>query len=151
MPKNTKPAGGRAQNFEPRFGIAVDLFYNYDQNQRHATDGIFSAKYFTSDNDATAFYFGSFIGVRSVKATETEYSASYSGGMKQVDHTQLQFPIGLRAGLRGGLDGYFGELFAQAGYAIGSGPLYELEGETYQGRPLYLMVGFSFLGFGWDH
>ncbi|MBS1941478.1 MAG: hypothetical protein JST38_11460 [Bacteroidetes bacterium] len=139
------------QDFEPRFGMALDLNYRMDNVDVHAVDGIISAKYFTSDNDATAFYIGSFFGIQSLKATSREYASPGIGSAVMKDHTKLQFPIGLRAGVRGGLDGYFAELFAQAGYMIGNGQLYTSEGEQVSTSPVFLSIGFSFLGFGWDH
>ena len=146
------------QDLDHRFGVALDFFYGtngYGTASERSYDLIYSAKYFTSDNDdATSFYFGTFFGAQSVKATVEEYVPNSSGysAYLQTEHTHVQFPIGIRTGVRGGLDGYFGELFAQVGYAIGNGSIYRTsEGVTVGTSPLYFTLGFSFLGVGWDH
>jgi hypothetical protein len=146
------------QDLDPRFGVALDFFYGthgYSPASERTYDLIYSAKYFTSDNeDATSFYLGTFFGFQSIKATVWEEVPNSSGYSSQVqsDHTHVQFPLGIRAGVRGGLDGYFGELFAQAGYAIGNGTIYRTsDGVTVGTTPLYFTLGFSFLGIGWDH
>lgn len=139
-------------DFEPRFGVAFDFFYASESNGLKSNEFIYSAKFFTSDNDATAFYIGSFVGVQSLKGVVSVVDVN--AGMataRRVEISKLQFPIGVRAGVRGGLDGYFAELFTQVGYAIGSGELYMQEGKAVNSSPLYMCVGFSFLGFGWDH
>jgi len=146
------------QDLNHRFGIALDFFYGthgYNPASERSYDLIYSAKYFTSDNDdATSFYLGTFFGAQSVKATveeEVPNSSGYSSYV-QSDHTRMQFPLGIRIGVRGGLDGYFGELFAQGGYAIGNGTIYRTsDGVTVGTSPLYFTLGFSFLGVGWDH
>lgn len=140
------------QDFEPRFGMALDLSVSGDGYDDLAVGGIVSAKYFATDNDVTAMYIGSFFGVRSMRAGVTEYSGAVGQQVStHAEYSKLQFPIGLRGGVRGGLGGYFGELFAQAGYVIGNGTLYVGEGTTVKSSPLYLTLGFSFIGFGWEH
>ena len=141
------------QDLDRRFGAAFDFFYGNDEYGIKAYEGIYSAKFFTSDNDATAFYLGTFLGVQYLKASIQEGISNPSGGTtyRTLESSKVQLPIGLRMGVRGGLDGYFAELFAQVGYAIGNGKLYTTNGETVASSPLYFGVGFSFLGFGWDH
>ncbi len=117
-------------------------------------DAIYSAKYFLWDNnDQTSFYIGSFFGLQRVKATVEALSHTGPGqySVPRSDHTRVQFPLGIRAGVKGGLDGFFGELFAQLGYAIGNGDLYTSEGVKAATSPVYFTVGVSFLGGGWDH
>lgn len=146
------------QDLDHRFGVALDFFYGthgYDPVLERSYDLIYSAKYFTSDNDdATSFYLGTFFGLQSIKATVEEEIPNSSGytSYRTSDHGKLQFPLGIRVGVRGGLDGYFGELFAQAGYAVGNGTIYHSsDGVTVATTPLYFTLGFSFLGVGWDH
>jgi hypothetical protein len=146
------------QDLDHRFGVALDFFYGgnrYVNTSEHSYDLVYSAKYFTSDNDdATAFYLGTFFGFQSIRATVEEEVTNSSGysSYVQSDHTRVQFPLGIRVGVRGGLDGYFGELFAQAGYAIGNGTIFHSpDGVTMATTPLYFTLGFSFLGVGWDH
>lgn len=142
-------------DFDQRFGVALDFFLDGDEDSYiNSFDWVYSAKYFFSDNDETAFYLGSFIGYQHLMGTESIYSGMNSsayGTYTDVKVSKVQFPIGIRAGVRGGMAGYFAELFAQAGYAIGNGKLYYSEGQRVSSSPLYFTLGVSFLGFGWDH
>ncbi len=127
--------------------MGVDLNYvGRDQGNVSAYELIYSAKYFTADNDATACYIGSFIGVQSISGTSLHTSGISASG----DFSRVQVPIGLRVGVRGGLDGYFGEIFTHVGYAIGNGELVSTSSGKVNSAPLFFGVGFSFLGFGWE-
>ena len=141
------------QDLSRRFGLGLDVFWGFETKETKSVEAIYSAKYFFSDNSYTAPYIGSFIGVQKLKTSFTEYVPASNGytTSRNVEAKRLQVPIGLRAGLRGGLDGYFGELFVQAGYAIGNGNYYVADGKQVKSSPLFLGLGFSFLGFGWDH
>ena len=138
-----------------RFGIGLEVVLGFDRftSDVRSYEGIYSAKYFFSDNEGTTGYIGSFIGVQSLKAEVTEYVLGSNGYStpRTVTASKIQVPIGIRMGMRGGLDGYFGELFVQAGYALGNGILYKADGDIVKTTPLYFSVGGSFLGFGWDH
>jgi hypothetical protein len=139
---------GFQHDFEKRLGMAVDLNYAVgEESDVRALEAIYSAKFFTSDNDATAFYIGSFLGVQRLSG-----SGSTSTGISSAsgEFSHLQFPIGLRAGLRGGLEGYFGEIFTHVGYALGNGTLVPTSSGGMNSEALYFGVGFSFLGFGWE-
>jgi hypothetical protein len=139
---------GFQHDLQQRLGMGVDLNYaGRDGGDVSAFEFIYSAKYFLSDNDATACYIGSFIGVQSFSGTDA-YSAG--GSSASSDISRLQFPVGLRAGVRGGLDGYFGELFTHVGYAIGNGELVSTSSGKLNSEALYFGLGFSFLGFGWE-
>lgn len=145
---------GYQQDLTPRFGLGLDAVLGFERTKGiRSYEGIYSAKYFFSDNDGTALYMGTFIGLQSIKAEQTGSFNGVNGysPARNVAASKLQVPIGVRAGLRGGLDGYFGEVFVQAGYALGSGELYTDHGETVQTTPLYFSIGGSFIGFGWDH
>ncbi len=141
------------QDFSNRFGAGLDFFWGGDSEGAQSFEGIYSAKYFFTDNSSTAPYIGSFIGVQSLKDSYSEIIPLGNGytDYNYVEVKKLQVPVGLRAGLRGGLDGYFGELFVQAGFAIGSGDFYVSNGKQVKSSPLFFGVGLSFLGFGWDH
>jgi hypothetical protein len=139
---------GVQRDFDRRIGMGVDLFYSAgEQYSVNALEFIYSAKYFTSSNEYTSFYVGSLLGVQLLSGSGYGISGSNNGSV-EVSHVQI--PVGLRAGLRGGLDGYFGELFVQGGYAIGNGELYRNSAGSVNSAPLYFMVGLSFLGFGWE-
>ena len=133
---------GYHHDFGPRFGLAFTVGIAGDDLGASSVEGIYSAKYFFSDNDETAVYLGSFIGVQSIKATDTNPT---------VKASKVQVPIGLQTGVRGGLDGFFGELFLQAGYNLGSGNFYPTSEGMVKTSPLYFSLGLGILGFGWDH
>ncbi len=127
------------------------FFYGSDDSYISSNDWIYSAKYFFSDNDETAFYLGTFFGYQHLKGTTTDYSNSYLSTYTRTKVSKAQFPIGIRTGVRGGMGGYFGELFGQVGYAVGNGSLYYSEGKRVDSSPLYFTLGLSFLGGGWEH
>lgn len=138
---------GFQRDFQRRIGMGVDLNYASRQNGGlQAFEAIYSAKYFLSDNDATACYIGSFLGVQSISGTDVHTGTVSTS----VDFSRVQVPIGLRAGVRGGLEGYFGEIFTHVGYAIGNGELVSTSSGKVNSEALYFGVGFSFLGFGWE-
>lgn len=145
---------GYQQDLSPRFGLGLDAVLGFDRVKGiRSYEGIYSTKYFFSDNEGTALYMGTFIGVQLLKAEVTEYVQGTTGyaTSRNVEASKLQVPVGIRTGLRGGLAGYFAELFVQAGYAIGNGKFYTVDDRTVKTTPLYFSMGFSFLGFGWDH
>lgn len=133
---------GYHHDLSTRFGLALNLGIAGDDLGASSVESIYSAKYFFSDNDETAAYLGSFIGVQSIKATER---------YPTVNASKVQVPIGLQLGLRGGLDGFFGELFLQAGYNLGSGTMYSNSEGPVKTAPIYFSLGVGLLGFGWDH
>lgn len=133
---------GYHHDLSNRFGLALNIGIAGDDLGASSVEGIYSAKYFFSDNDETAVYLGSFIGVQSIKAKER---------YPTVNASKVQVPIGLQLGLRGGLDGFFGELFLQAGYNLGNGDLYSTGDGMVRTAPVYFSLGLGILGFGWDH
>lgn len=135
------------RDFQKRLGMGVDVNYaGRDAGDVSAFELIYSAKFFTADNDGTACYVGSFIGVQRISGSGVSTGAASSS----ADFSRVQVPIGLRAGVRGGLQGYFGEIFTHVGYAIGNGELLSTPSGKLNSEPLYFGVGFSFLGFGWE-
>lgn len=93
-----------------------------------------------SDNDRTSYYFGPQVGVRSYR---------YGG--------DTQMPVGVRTGVRGGLKGFYADLFMNGAYVIGAG-VDTYHGTLYNGIPYSFSSGmppWSFgiglhLGVGWD-
>jgi hypothetical protein len=145
---------GIQHDFTDRIGACLDVRYAASENQDdlHAWEVIYNAKYFTSENDGTAAYIGSLIGLQSYGGTALE---SFPGAFgyqdyRAVEISHMQFPVGLRAGVRGGLEGYFAEIYVQAGYAIGNGFLFNGEDGPVNSSPTFFGVGFSFLGVGWE-
>lgn len=155
--KGMVPSGtfgmGVQHDFTDRLGVGLDVNYSSREDAEvHAWEVIYSTKYFTSDNDGTALYIGSLIGLQSYGGTGEEYIGSSNGytDYRTVEVSNIQIPVGLRTGVRGGLDGYFAEIFVQAAYNIGNGVLYNGPEGPVKSSPMYFGVGFSFLGFGWD-
>lgn len=120
---------------------------------------IYRTSAFTGEGDG-GFYVGSFIGVRRARQT---YELSYvfspttyvsgNGPFEQrtvVDQTV--FPIGLRMGLRGPVEGWMSDLYVQLGYQIGSGapstPRNYLRSDLRDTNGLVFTLGFAY-GVGW--
>ncbi len=144
---------GYQRDFQRRIGMGVDVNYAMHQGDAfQAFEVIYSAKYFTSDNDATAFYLGSFLGFQKLSGDGRTYTGTVNGSSQYEDVriSRTQIPVGLRMGVRGGLQGYFAELFFQAGYNLGNGELYSSKEGAVSSKPLFMGLGFSFLGFGWE-
>ncbi|HEY0976635.1 MAG TPA: hypothetical protein VGE21_04125 [Flavobacteriales bacterium] len=90
---------------------------------------LYRASYFVS-NDGSGFYVGSFLGVRHVKETLTlshVEGPNYvydQGPFKGLEECKgLVFPLGIRFGVRGEMDGWYQDLYFQLGYQIGGGEL----------------------------
>ncbi len=116
----------------------------------------YRSQYHFSDNDGTSVYLGSFFGLRYVRQTVTgdiiTGSSQYSYSTTEfIDKgSGVIFPVGLRLGVRGGLDAGFADLYVGVGYALGSGdaltkaPYLTEESEL---SPLNLQIGLA-IGFG---
>lgn len=132
-----EPAGAEAQ-----FGLGHDR----DLNERMSLNVSFMlvseggwmasyrSAYHFSDNDASSFYIGPTVGVRNVDV---------HGGM-------LVFPMGMRMGVRGGLERFYADLYAGAHINVGAGkrPLTETGMGYYDLRTGSFCVGLD-LGWGW--
>ena len=129
-------------DFRDRLGMGITFLYNPDDATGMELQ--YDSKYFTSSNDVTAFYVGSFLGVQRI-------DGSVYTGRSYDDVSRIHVPIGLQLGVRGGLAGYFAELRFKLGYRIGHGPLGEGPYADLASEPLYLGLSFSYLGIGWEH
>lgn len=120
---------------------------------------IYRTSAFTGGGDG-GFYVGSFIGVRRARQTyELSYAFStttyVSGNGPFEERTvvdQTVFPIGLRCGLRGPVDGFVSDVYVQLGYQIGAGaPSTQrsyLRSYLRDTNGLVFTLGFAF-GVGW--
>ncbi len=131
-------------DFSERVGMGITGAY-LDEG-RPGFEVIYDTKYFTSNNERTSFFLGSFLGFQRLSTYVYNSATSLT---EDVSRTQL--PIGLQFGLRGGLPGYFGELHVKAGYNIGNGEFGDGLPNAPSTTPLYLSFGISYLGFGWEH
>lgn len=120
---------------------------------------VYRTSAFTGGGDG-GFYMGSFIGVRRARQTyELTYAFSpttYVSGNGPFEQRtvvdQMVFPIGLRVGVRGPVDGWMSDLYLQLGYQIGSGapttPRNYLRSDLRDTNGLVLTLGFAY-GVGW--
>lgn len=140
---------GYERDLTQRIGFGVELRYVGGEDGK-GYEALYNARYFTSDNGYTAFYLGTFLGVQRAHGTYSTRTIT-TGGIVMYDeksYAHLQMPVGLRMGVRGGLEGFFAEAFFQVGYAIGAGGE-EYPGSSYSYDPLFVGLGFS-IGAGWE-
>lgn len=108
-----------------------------------------SAYCFSSNEDRTAGYFGPFIGYSRVMTDLQTYDppGNWSG-------SRTVLPVGVRMGVRGGLRGFYADLFCNLGYRINTGPLFEgigvPETNDLRMKGLLFSVGVA-LGGGWEY
>lgn len=93
----------------------------------------YHSNYHFSDNESSSFYLGPNIGVRAIGGTNS---------------TTL-IPVGMRMGVRGGLEGFYADLYLGGLYNIGAGSSIELESVGNRDlRSMSFCAGLD-LGFGW--
>ncbi len=93
----------------------------------------YHSKYHFSDNDYSSFYLGPNIGVRAIGGSESA----------------TLVPVGMRMGVRGGLEGFYADLYVGGLYNIGGGGSIELESVGNRDlRNLSFCAGLD-LGVGW--
>lgn len=93
----------------------------------------YHSHYHFSDNESTSFYMGPNIGIRSIGGSESA----------------ILVPVGMRMGVRGGLEGFYADLYLGGHYNVGGGGPAVLEdvGAT-DLRTLSFCAGVD-LGIGW--
>lgn len=131
------------RNWANGFGVG----YDHDMNERLslgvqaralAGNGAkwsfdYRSAYHFSDNDAGSFYLGPQVSVMSYET---------------ADGNKTLIPLGMRCGVRGGLERFYADLFAAVHYAAGANDLVDTE----MGRPLKA-ASFSLglhMGWGWE-
>ncbi|MGV3638768.1 MAG: hypothetical protein ACO1NQ_14090 [Flavobacteriales bacterium] len=96
----------------------------------------YRSAYHFADNDRGSFYMGPQIGLRSF-----------------VEEEAIVLPLGFRAGVRGGLRGFYADLFAGVSYAIGEQASVVLDRSVNDDpsipSPLTFNLGLH-MGIGWD-
>jgi len=93
----------------------------------------YHSNYHFSDNESSSFYMGSTIGVRMV------------GG---ADGATL-VPVGMRMGVRGGLEGFYADLYIGGHYNVGGGGRVMLENRGAADLRTLSFCGGLDIGFGW--
>lgn len=122
---------GYDKDINSRFSIAVQGRYGVDAGNAMQFD--YRSAFHFADNSSGSFYLGPQISYRRF----TEWEAT-------------QVPIGLRMGVRGGLQGFYADLFAGVYYAAGkvrSGV--DTDRETSGIGPVSIALGLH-MGLGWD-
>ncbi|MBS1583622.1 MAG: hypothetical protein JST66_15585 [Bacteroidetes bacterium] len=152
---------GFDHDLNDHLAFGVDVIHRFEGTSRSASvqppsdlsgwEAQYRSYYLLGDHERTSFYAGSWIGLRHL---------TYAIGLKRSDGTFLReegavmsVPVGVRFGVRGGLEGFFLDAFVAFGYAIGgSVPTKRYGMDSFVQKPLSgaeLRAGINF-GFGWD-
>lgn len=143
---NYEPVAEETADLMGHFGLGID----HDVNERISNALQFRVTYNTAaswvlndrsayhfaDTDGPSFYMGPMVGLRSLKS--------------EVDQRML-FPLGLRMGVRGGLQGFFADLHAGLVYNIGASDPILLADQRQPSNllPVTFCAGLD-MGLGWD-
>lgn len=109
------------------------------------------SKYFFRSNDERSGYFASTLGFKNINFG---YADEYSGAEDiEQKESKLIFPLGVRLGWRGSIDGWFGDGFIGAGINIGAGKepkdaVVKAFNEGSSISKVYFTAGYCF-GIGW--
>lgn len=118
---------------------------------------VYNARYFFSDNDEGAGYFGTQIGLRATEYTysvNVDYPYNPPAGVFDVDNKIEKittYPLSMRIGYRNSIDGLYGDYFIALNYNIGADKKLNnaaaniIRPELM--KPLTITFGF-FIGFG---
>jgi hypothetical protein len=151
-----RATGESGQTIDVPYAGLIAHYYGGDR----LLSGTYRTAFSFSDNTEGSFYLGSFFGFRSFKqALDLSYVEDPSGWssdngpfQSQVEAKKILFPIGLRFGMRGSLEGGFADLYTQLGYTIGGGESAFTQayfsGEEFDLSTLSFTLGLAY-GFGW--
>ncbi|MCB0763646.1 MAG: hypothetical protein R2815_07580 [Flavobacteriales bacterium] len=124
--------------------------------QRKVMGLTYRSCYFFSDNDnGASAYVGPFIGFRRITYDLAPYVTTFYGldqpaWARPVSEETIVFPVGMRFGFRGALDGYSGDIYVGVGTTLGDKDMpnapYLLKKDRLGG--LFLQAGYSY-GIGW--
>jgi hypothetical protein len=131
-------------------------------DRRRTFSMVYRTAYSFGDNDSFTPYLGTYIGVRMIgrdlEITDVSDPQSYYyyGQLGPFSPTYLGkatvFPVGLRFGLRSGLDGIYYDLYGGLGYQLGGGSSLfnrpELASGPFDLKGVVWQVGFAY-GVGW--
>ncbi len=112
----------------------------------------YRSQYHFMDNDGTSLYLGTTIGFRAVRQV-INYTddTNFNYVQRKVEGNGLLIPVGLRIGVRGALDGGYGDFYLAVGQNIGSGEAFtKLPFLLEESMPSKLMfqLGLAY-GIGW--
>lgn len=109
------------------------------------------SKYFFRENDDRCGYIASTLGFKKVNYGYADQQENQ--GDLSLKESKLIFPLGLRLGWRGSIDGWFGDGFVGAGLNIRAGaeskdPVIKVFNKNSTISKIYFTAGYSF-GIGW--
>ncbi|MBL7953365.1 MAG: hypothetical protein JNM62_16785 [Flavobacteriales bacterium] len=113
--------------------------------------------HFTDNDDGASIYMGPTIGVRAIKH-KIDYYEEVSNGwfstseFRETEASKVFFPLGMRLGVRGPLEGGYGDIFLAIGANIGSGdaPINDVRILRFEATPnkVFFQIGLCY-GVGW--
>lgn len=122
---------GFDHDLAPRLSTCVQLRYDY---QLKGYTAEYRSAYHFADTDGPSFYMGPSIGVRSMGE----------------GHGGTSMPVGFRMGVRGGLQGFYADLFGAITYGIGGATEATDTALRFPVKtPVYFTTGLH-MGLGWD-
>lgn len=125
----------------------------------HSWSLLYRTNYFPNGNDG-GMYVGEYLGVRRItrhvtivdQFNSSSYSSYYGPFRDTYEAGQLVFPIGMRLGWRGALDGWYFDCYFGLGYQLGGGDNVftqpELSGLPERTAGFSYTLGFAY-GLGW--
>lgn len=144
--------------WDPEYIMPVSTVGNTDYTERVKFIGVqYRSQYHFMDNDGTSLYLGPTIGLRAVRQMiqYSEETNSSTWGTSYVQRekkgTGMLFPLGLRIGVRGALDGGYADLYVAVGTNLGSNkPICDLPFLVEESMPnkTFFQAGFAY-GLGW--
>lgn len=137
-----------------------DYYYGYsaEYGERLKVFGVmYRSQFHFMDNDGTSVYLGPTIGLRALKQ-KIEYDEEITPGAwytsyqrVRVEENGMVFPLGLRLGVRGTLEGGYADLFIGVGTYLGSNEPFSklpiLDEESLP-KQTFFQVGMNY-GIGW--
>ncbi|HEY0976634.1 MAG TPA: hypothetical protein VGE21_04120 [Flavobacteriales bacterium] len=167
-PRTSTVAGfGVDHDLNPRLSIGLDVAFGLGSkesiNLGGSSSGLLevntlsfiyrSAYCFSSNEDRTAGYFGPFVGYTRASSDLRIYDQGFSP--TTITSARTLIPVGLRVGVRGGLRGFYGDVYCSAGYRFNAGsPLFDGTGLPAVDNATLRNLVFSFgiaLGGGWEY
>lgn len=137
---------------EPRSIDQPGVYGDYILSQK-CTGLTYRSQFFFSDNDGSAAYIGTFIGFRRLSQEATPIAYDNNGDTpswaRNSSGSTTFFPLGLRLGIRGSLEGFYGDLYMGVGTSLGGeDPLRAVYIDDRDGlAPLFIQAGYA-IGFG---
>ncbi len=141
-----------------QYSMPVQALGTANYAERVRSIGVqYRSQYHFMDNDGTSLYLGPTIGLRAVRQmieySEEVFNIGWGTSYIQRERKDngLLFPLGLRVGVRGTLDGGYADLYVAVGTNLGSNePICDLPFLVDESMPnkTFFQAGFCY-GIGW--